>query len=279
MIKPDKLNFLTAGMPLSTGKGGYPKAFEILKEMGLDGLEVEFVHGVRMNDDTRKFLKEISKEKNFLLTSHGPFYINLNSKEEEKVDASVQRIVETAQAANNFGGYSITFHAAFYMGKDKETVFNQVKIQMERITDILKKENIDVWIRPETTGKATQWGDYEEIIRLSKEFDNVLPCVDFSHIHARTNGEYNTYDEFCNIFERIGKELGQRALDNFHAHLAGIEYGAKGEKRHLILQESDMNYKDLLKAFKDFNVKGALVCESPNIETDTKILKDYYMSL
>ena len=103
--------------------------------------------------------------------------------------------------------------------------------------------------------------------------------MDFSHIHARTNGEYNTYDEFCNIFERIGKELGQRALDNFHAHLAGIEYGAKGEKRHLILQESDMNYKDLLKAFKDFNVKGALVCESPNIETDTKILKDYYMSL
>ena len=40
-----------------------------------------------------------------------------------------------------------------------------------------------------------------------------------------------------------------------------------------------MNYKDLLKALKAFNVKGALVCESPNIETDTKILKDYYMSL
>ena len=31
MIKTDKLNFLTAGMPLITGKGGYPKAFEILK--------------------------------------------------------------------------------------------------------------------------------------------------------------------------------------------------------------------------------------------------------
>lgn len=36
-----------------------------------------------------------------------------------------------------------------------------------------------MWIRPETTGKASQWGEYEEIIRLSKEFEQVLPCIDF----------------------------------------------------------------------------------------------------
>ena len=279
MIKPDKLNFLTAGMPLSTGKGGYPRAFEILKEMKLDGLEVEFVHGVRMSDETRALLKQISSEQGFILTSHGPFYINLNSKEEEKVEASVQRIIETAQAAHDFGGYSITYHAAFNMGADKETVYNQVKTQTQKIIAELEREKIDVWVRPETTGKATQWGDYEEIIRLSKEFEQVLPCVDFSHVHARIGGAYNTYDEFCLILDRISKELGQRAIDNFHAHLAGIDYTAKGEKRHLILEESDMNYKDLLKALKSFGVKGALVCESPNIETDTKILRDYYHSL
>ena len=277
--KIDKLNFLTAGMPLATDKGGYPRAFEIIEEMGLDGMEVEFVHGVRMSDDTRKLLKNITKEKNLVLTAHGPFYINLNSKEEEKIEASVQRIIDTAKTASDFGGYSITYHAAFYMGKDKETVYEQVKQQTKKIVDILNNNKIKMWIRPETTGKSTQWGDYEEIIKLSKEFEQVLPCIDFSHIHARTAGEYNTYDEFCKILDRIGSELGDFALKNFHAHLAGIEYTAKGEKRHLILEKSDMNYKDLLKALKDFGVQGALVCESPNIETDAKILKDYYMSL
>jgi deoxyribonuclease-4 len=272
----DKLNFLTAGMPLATGKSGYPRAFEIIKELGLDGMEVEFVHGVRMSEETRTLL---NNTKDLIFTAHGPFYINLNSKEEEKVEASVQRIVETAQAASDFGGYSITYHAAFNMGKDKESVYQQVKTQTQKIIEILAKKEIKMWIRPETTGKATQWGDYEEIIRLSKEFEQVLPCIDFSHIHARTGGEYNTYDEFCKVLDRIGTELGDFALNNFHAHLAGIEYSAKGEKRHLILEDSDMNYKDLLKALKNFNVKGALVCESPNIETDTKILKDYYMSL
>ncbi len=273
----DKLNFLTAGMPLATGKGSYPEAFGILKDLNLDGMEMEFVHGVRITDKSKDFIK--SNSENLVITAHGPFYINLNSKEEEKIDASVGRIIDTARVAEDVGAYSITYHAAFYMGKDKEIVYNQVKNQTQRIVDILEKEKINVWIRPETTGKATQWGDFEEIIRLSKEFEQVLPCIDFSHIHARTGGQYNTYDEIAYVLERIGKELGVQALENFHGHLAGIEYTDKGERQHLILEESDMNYQAVLKALKDFNVKGALVCESPNIEDDAQILKEYYYSL
>lgn len=277
LFKFDKLNFITAGMPLRTGKGSYPQAFNVLKEMNLDGMELEFVHGVRMSDTNRDFVKNMSKD--FIITAHGPFYINLNSQEEEKIDASLQRIIDTASVASEAGAFSITYHAAFYMGKDKETVYNQVKTQTKRIIEILENENINVWIRPETTGKATQWGDIDEIINLSKEFEQVLPCVDFSHLHARTAGEYNTYDEFSKVLEKMGNEIGQYALENFHGHLAGIEYTAKGEKQHLNLENSDMNYKDLLKAMKEFGVKGALVCESPNIEDDCKLIKTYYEGL
>ena len=273
----DRLNFITAGMPLRTGKGSYTEAFNILKDMNLDGMELEFVHGVRMNNDARVFVKE--KSKDFVITAHGPFYINLNSKEEEKIEASVQRIIDTASVAQQAGAFSITYHAAFYMGGDKQTVYNQVKTQTKRIVDVLEHEKINVWVRPETTGKATQWGDLDEIINLSKEFEKVLPCVDFSHLHARTAGEYNTYDEFSRVLEKMGNEIGQYALENFHGHLAGIEYTAKGERQHLNLKESDMNYKDLLKALKEFNVKGAIVCESPNIEDDCKLLKEFYNSL
>lgn len=262
-------------MPRRT-KGSYKEALEILSELNLDGMELEFVHGVRMNDTSKEIVKNNSK--NLVFTAHAPFYINLNSKEEEKIDASVQRIIETIQVANEVEAYSITFHAAFYMGKSKEEVYNQVRNQIQRINNAVGKTN-RVWIRPETTGKSTQWGDFEEIINLSKEFESVLPCIDFSHIHARTGGEFNTYDEFSFVLDKISKELGARAIENFHAHLAGIEYTAKGERQHLNLQESDMNYKDLLKAMKNFGVKGAIVCESPNIEDDAMLMKDYYNSL
>jgi len=271
----ENLNFLTAGIPLRAKD--YKTGFEALSELSLNGMELEFVHGVRMSEPSKKFLKE--NKKDFVLTAHAPFYINLNSKEEEKVDASIQRIIETAELTNELCGYSITYHAAFYLKEDKKTVFNKLIKRHEKIFEALDKTGNKIWVRPETTGKASQWGDIDEIIELSKLFSNMLPCVDFSHLHARTTGKYNTYDEFAGIFEKIGKNLGDIALNNFHAHIAGIDYGDKGEKKHLILEESDFNYKDLLKAFKKFNIKGAIVCESPNIEEDCKLLKDYYDSL
>ena len=271
----DNLYFLTAGIPLSAGNKGYKRGFEVLDDMQLDGLELEFVHGVRISDGSREDVKNSGK----VITAHAPFYVNLNSREPEKVDASVQRIIETAEMTNYLGGWSITYHAGFYLGEDKESVFNKIVKQTEIITDALEKVNNNIWVRPETTGKSTQWGDLDEIISLSKMFKKVLPCVDFSHIHARYNGFWNTYDEFCSIFEKIGNELGEDALKNFHAHVAGIEYSSKGEKKHLNLEESDFNYKDLLKAFKNFNVKGVIVCESPNIEIDAKIMKDFYLTL
>ncbi|MDD3593746.1 MAG: TIM barrel protein [Candidatus Gastranaerophilales bacterium] len=275
----DKLNFITAGIPIRTKPRTYKQAFDDLEEMGLNGVEIEFVHGVRMSSDNQREIVEFASQKNMILTAHAPYYINLNSKEEEKIEASVQRVVETAQMAKKLGLYSIVFHAAFYMGADKDVVFDKVKAGFDEIMQTLKEEKNTVFVRPETTGKPTQWGDLDEVIKISKLYDNVLPCIDFSHLHARSGGAYNSYDDFSRILEQIGDELGDFALKNFHAHAAGIEYTQKGEVRHLMMRESDFDYKALMKAFKAFDVRGVLVCESPVMEEDAVLLKEYYSKL
>jgi len=48
--------------------------------------------------------------------------------------------------------------------------------------------------------------------------------------------------------------------------MSGIEYSDKGERKHLKLDESDMNYKELMKTLKDYNVAGTVICESPILE-------------
>lgn len=275
----EKLVFGTAGIPARTKPRTYKNAFNDLVNMGIGGMEVEFVRGVNMNPDTQKEVAALSKELGLVLTAHGPYYINLNSQEEDKVDASIKRILDTARVANSFGGYSITFHAAFYMKEDKVKVFDTVKERFSLIIDTLKKEKINIWIRPELTGKPTQWGDLDEIIAISKEFDMVLPCVDFAHMHARSGGDFNSYNDFRNTIEKIGNELGDVAINNFHGHVAGIAYTAKGEKNHLIFEESDFKYKELVKALKDCNVKGIMICESPNLEDDTLLLQKAYEDL
>ena len=56
-------------------------------------------------------------------------------------------------------------------------------------------------------------------------------------------------------------------------HVSGIEYGEKGEKNHVNLRQSDMNYKDLCKAWREFKVRGVVVSESPDIEGDALLMK------
>jgi len=61
-----------------------------------------------------------------------------------------------------------------------------------------------------------------------------------------------------------------------HMHVSGIEYGEKGERNHLNLEDSDLQYAELMKALKDFRVKGLLICESPENEGNALLLKRTY---
>ncbi|MCX6804232.1 MAG: TIM barrel protein, partial [Candidatus Diapherotrites archaeon] len=111
------------------------------------------------------------------------------------------------------------------------------------------------------------------------QIDNVLPCIDFSHLHARSGGKMNTYTEFLEVLEKSERMLGKEFLKNMHCHVSGIAYSQKGEKNHLILEESDFNYKELLHALKEMDCKGLVICESPNIETDALLLKKIFEEL
>jgi deoxyribonuclease-4 len=89
----------------------------------------------------------------------------------------------------------------------------------------------------------------------------------------------NSYQEFSKVLEETEKVLGKAALNNMHIHASGIEYTDKGERRHLILNDSEFKYKELLKALKEFKAKGVVISESPNIEKDALLMKKTYENI
>jgi len=277
--KPDKLRFGTAGIPISAHGLKTWQGVEAVRKLGLESMELEFVHSVNLNEQTADQTKIVRDMNDITLTAHGSYYINLNAVEKEKIGASRSRIIQAANICKLAGGWSVTFHAAYYLKDEHSIVYNRVKEQLKKITDELEQDGNKIWVRPETTGKGTQFGDLKEIIALSNENEQVLPCVDFAHLHARTGGKNNTTEEFKELLLQIEKGLGRRALDNMHIHMSGIAYSDKGERNHLFLDESDFNYKDLLKVWKEFKIKGVVVCESPNIEKDALLMKKYYEGL
>ncbi|HZX19422.1 MAG TPA: TIM barrel protein [archaeon] len=279
MIQPKKLLFAPAGIPFSTKPRDTGNGIKQTKKLGLGAMELEFVHSVNISKEKAPEIKKIAEEEEIVLTCHAPYFINLNAIEPQKKGASRSRIMQSAKILDACGGYSVCFHPGFYLGQEPASVYSNVKKEMEKILEEVKQNNLKVWIRPETTGKPTQFGSIDELVDLSAEFDQVLPVVDFSHLHARTNGKYNTKAEFEQVMELIEKKLGKTGIQNMHIHLSGINYGPKGEKNHLIFKDSDMNYKDVLQVLKDFDAHGVLVCESPNIEEDAMMLQKTFEKL
>jgi len=274
-----ELLFGTAGVPVSAKLRSTEAGIERIAELGLGCMEVEFVQGVRMSPQVAVAVGELAARKKIALTAHGPYFINLNAVEPEKIHMSKERILQTARIAALFGARSITFHAAFYLKSTSAETYTTVKRHLEEIVNILKKEGNKVTISPEVTGKPSQFGTLEEILQLSSEIEGVAPCIDFSHWHART-GKANSSQEFFDILDQVEKKLGRRALDNMHIHLSGIAYGKKGEIKHLMLPDSDFQFAELLKALKERKARGVIICESvPNLEQDALLLQQTYRKL
>ena len=274
----NSLLFGTAGIPHSSRSPTTEAGVIRIHELGLGCMEVEFVQGVRMSENSALSVGEVSRKRGIRLTAHAPYFINLNSQEEEKVAASRQRILQTARVTAAFGGEGIVFHAAFYMKCPPDEVYERVKRHLTEIIEQLDKERKRVWIRPEVTGKESQFGTLDEILRLSAEIEGVAPCIDFAHLHART-GKFNCYRDFSWVLDQVGEKLGRKGLDNLHLHVSGIEYGDKGERKHLDLRDSDFQYVELLQALRDHDARGMVVCESPNLEGDALLLQETYSTL
>lgn len=273
----NELRFATPGIP--TNVKGTAEGIKEVKKIGLGAMEVEFTRAIHMTKEKAPEIGEIAKKNDVVLTCHAPFYINLNSAERKKYYASIGYVKNSAQVMSLAKGYSVVFHAGYYMKQEPEKVYKKIKEGVKSIVKEVKEFDDKIWIRPETTGKATQFGDIDELLRLSKEVEQVMPCIDFSHLYARSIGMNNTKKEFDEILKKTEKALGKEGLKKMHIHISGIEYGDKGEKNHVDLKDTKFNYKDVLRSLKEFKCKGVVVSESPNIQKDAVKLYETYKKI
>lgn len=282
MKKIDFLSFGTAGIPSSAKKPGTAEGIKRIPELGLSAMEMEFVHSINVSAEKAPEVKKSADENSVNLTCHAPYYINLNAKEKPKWHASIARIVQSAKITSLCGGYSVCFHPGYYMKDNQKEVYVKIKEAMINIMEQLKDAKVnDVWVRPETAGRVSQFGNLAELFELCRELQdyNVLPCIDWSHIHATSNGKYNTKKEFEEVFSLMEKSLGKKALQNVHFHCQGVNYTEKGERNHVMLDDSDLNYKELIKVWKDWKIKGVVIAESPVPEKDAVLMKKVYDSI
>ena len=274
-----KLRFGTAGIPRSTPQRHSTDGIARIRALGLDCMELAWVQKVSIGEAKAAEIKAVAQEYDVVLSVHAPYYLNFNSRDPKIITASRKRLLAAARKGWLAGARNIVFHPAFYHKDPPEVVYERLKEHMVEITAILRGEDNGVVLRPETTGKPSQFGTIEELIALSREVPGVLPCVDFAHLHARSGGAYNSAEEFAHVLRLIEEGLGHAALDDMHIHVSGIKYTDKGEREHLNLADADLRYRELVQVWRDFDIGGTVICESPNLEVDALTLQTLYRQM
>jgi len=272
------LRFGTSGIPLSSRRPGTDHGIARARALGLDCLEMAWSNGVRMGPAMARRIAAAARTHRLQLTAHAPYYVNLCA-DGPVAARSRRRLIDTGRLAARCGARSFCFHAGFYPARGAAEAGRRVRRGLAEVSATLRGEGNDIDIRPELTGKASQVGSLDEILAWSAEVEGVRPCIDFSHQYARSQGAFNRYDDFTALLERVRSRLGRPALERLHVHISGIEFGPRGERRHLPLRRSKFRYRELLRALKDARVSGWVVCESPEMERDALRLQRAYRRL
>lgn len=280
-MSPLSFRFGTVGSPNSTPKkpGGSIGGIIRTAELGLDGLELGWVRSVRVSAKTCAAIKETAQAHDVAISVHAPYFINLNADDEEW-PKSRKRLMDAAHYGNLAGATDVVFHPGSYFEQAPEEVLT---IAMARLEDCIKELRVagnPITLRPETMGKSAMLGSLDDTLAMSQAILGIEPCLDFAHLHARFgDGSMNTYDEWSRLLESYGNSLGEAALQNLHSHLSGIEYTQKGEKKHLPIEESNLDMEAILSALKDFGCQGRILVESPVLEDDALITQEAWKNI
>lgn len=280
-MSPLSFRFGTVGSPISTPKspGGSVGAAQRIAEFGLGALELGWVRSVRVSEATCAAIQKTAKEQHVLISVHAPYYINLNGDEEEW-PRSRKRLMDAAHFGRLAGATEIVFHPGSYLGRPPEKALERAIERLRGCRQELRASGNPVTLRPETMGKVGQLGSLQETLEMAKAIEGVQPCLDFAHLHARPgDGSMNSYAEWSGVLETYQRALGKHALKTLSCHLSGIAYTPKGEKHHLIMQESDFNLEELFRALHDYGCQGRLLSESPIMEEDALLFKQTWMGV
>jgi deoxyribonuclease-4 len=273
--------FGTVGSPISTPKkpGGSVGAIQHLASLGLHALELGWVQSVRVSEETCLAIKQEAEKWDVSISVHAPYFINLNATDEEW-PKSRKRLMDAAYYGYLAGATDIIFHPGSYFGLPVVQVLEVALPRLQDCTEELLQNGIKVTLRPETMGKSALLGSFEDTLLMSQIKGDVKPCIDFAHLHARRgDGGMNTYDEWVEALQMYAESLGEHSLQLMHIHLSGIEYGPKGEKEHLPIQQSDLDLNNLFRALKSMGCGGRILCESPVLEEDAIYMKNTWEAM
>ena len=251
-----------------------------LKEKGLNAYEYSFSRGVVMKEETALALGKACSDNGVEISVHAPYYINLAGTDDVLLEKSFNYILDCLKYLRLLGGKRCVFHPGTCGKLDRQEAFRLMK---ERTKELVKRVReagyTDMYVCPETMGKSQQLGTYQEIAELCSMDEILVPTIDFGHINALEQGSLKTVEDFDRVISYLIDKLGIEKVKKMHVHFSKIEYGAKGEIKHLTFDDKSYGpeFENLAVVLKKYDLEPFIICESKGTQAiDAKNMKEIY---
>lgn len=276
--------------PSGNGEEFYSKGYKnteqmpkwLREEKGLNAYEYSFGRGVNMSKEKAEKIRVEAVKYDVMISGHAPYYVNLANIDDGMLEKSFTYITSTAEMTRLMNGKRIVFHPAGQGKLERDEAVSKTVDNAKRLMDrIFERGYDDMIFCPETLGKIKQIGDTTEVLKICKLWDNFIPCIDFGHLNARTQGGLKTLKDFEDILDEILQTIGERGK-NMHVHFSKIMYGTGGEVKHLNFDDDiyGPDYSLLAEAIVKMNFTPTLICESAGRQSeDAKTMSEMIVKL
>ena len=252
-----------------------------VKDRGLDLFEYSFGKGFIMSSDTAREIGVQFEKYGVELSLHAPYFINFANPDPIMYEKTKGYIRTGIRFLHLMGAKRLVFHPGSCGKEIRENAFALMKTRMKEFMAELESEGLleGIYLCPETMGKHMQLGTVEEVLELCELNEHLLPTFDFGHINARTGGTLKTKEDYKSIFTLCEERLGYERTKNCHIHFSKIEYGAKGEIRHLNFDDMiyGPDFLPLAECLCELNLTPHVICESAGCQAeDSQFMKKTY---
>lgn len=254
-----------------------------LNEVGLKAYEYSFGRGFNMSSETAEKIGNEIEKFDIALSLHAPYYINFANVDELMIEKSFSYIFRAYDFLKAMKGNKIVFHIAT-QGKlnRKEALLLTEKRLDEFLKRVYDRNLQNFYLCPETMGKFSQIGTYQEIIDFCSKDEILMPTLDFGHINCLLAGGLKSSDDFKKVFDYSFNKLGEFRTKNCHIHFSKIQFGEKGEQKHLNYDDENFgpDFEPLARVIYDYKLTPTIICESQTkMAEDALTFKNIYENM
>ena len=276
------IHFGAAGNSESFAAAGFKASADApawLAGLGLNAYEYQCGRGVNVGQETARKIGGAARAHGIALSLHTPYYINLSSGEDERREKNVGYLLQSCEAAAAMGAQRMVVHCGGVGKQSRDKALQHSRENVRMLLDALDRGGYSQTICLETMGKQSVVGSAEEVCGLVALDDRLLPCIDFGHLNARTGGRCNSYEAFAAVFDLLENGIGAERTRCLHIHFSKIEYGDKGELRHLTFADTRYGpeFAPLARLLRERQYEPTIICESAGTQAeDALTMKKLY---